>query len=173
MDANLPVNFVSDDHLFNVSIIEPNRRNISPGCLNILYILCFMVCLDCGPDEKKIVSVTSKYCSLQCGLRSGHFGQGVFVDNLLSYFLNNPAYRVTLVYTDEKSVTAPLLKIKEHVSILLIPSLIGQQLLSGELQPAQQYNAVLFEGIVYEQLRTLEKPIFWVNSIDFINVCRE
>ena len=110
---------------------------------------------------------------MQCGLRSGHFWQGIFVDNLLSYFLNNPAYRVTLVYTDEKSVTAPLLKIKAHISILLIPSLIGQQLRSGELQPAQQYNAVLFEGIVYEQLRTLEKPIFWVNSIDFINVCRE
>lgn len=110
---------------------------------------------------------------LQCDQRSGHFGQGSFVNVLLPLFREDKDIRLVVVKTDSMRVSKPLIDKVNGFETLLIPSLIGTQRLTGESLPAQQYYAAQLTGILYEHLREKPNLIFWVNTIDYLNVCKE
>jgi glycosyltransferase involved in cell wall biosynthesis len=117
--------------------------------------------------------MTKNVVLLQCAQRSGHFGQGSFVKALLPYFINDKTVSLTIVKTDALDIAQPQLEKVDGVDTILIPQLIGSQLLTGEAAPAQQYYSVKLAGILYEFFRNKPNLIFWVNTIDYLNVCIE
>lgn len=109
----------------------------------------------------------------QCDQRSGRFGQGSFVNALLPLFLNDENINVVIVKTDSLRIYKPLMDTEDGLETLLIPSLLGSQRLTGESLPSQRYYATQVAGILYEYLREKINIVFWINTIDYLNVCRE
>jgi glycosyltransferase involved in cell wall biosynthesis len=109
----------------------------------------------------------------QCDQRSGRFGQGSFVNVLLPLFIRDENLNVVIVKTDSIRISKPLMDKEDGLETLLIPSLLGLQRLTGESLPAQQYYATQLAGILYEYLHKKTNLVFWINTIDYLNVCRE
>ncbi|QHT66796.1 glycosyltransferase [Rhodocytophaga rosea] len=108
-----------------------------------------------------------------CGLRSGHFGQGAFVNSLLPYFKTKANTSITLIKTDCDGISAVFSYVEEGMNILAIPHLPNIPMLTGENHPVQKAYAQQIIGIIYPFLKDKPNLLFWVNSIDYLNVSYE
>lgn len=106
-----------------------------------------------------------------CQNRTGHFGQGSFVDSILpSLEEDNNNYRIILVKTDVRNITFVNYIETDKKSIIEIPVFPGINQLTGENTIIQSNYAKYIISVIYQYLFKIDKLIFWANSIDYYNL---
>ena len=108
-----------------------------------------------------------------CGLRTGQFGQGTFIQRLLPYFKSRPDITVTLIKTDSDDIAAISHDKEDDMDIIAIPQIQKTAVLTGENNPMQKVYAQRIIGIIYPYLKDKTDLLFWVNSIDYLNLSYE
>lgn len=108
-----------------------------------------------------------------CGLRTGQFGQGTFIQSLLPYFKSRPDITVTLIKTDADDIAAISHDKEGDMEIIAIPRIQKTAVLTGENNPMQKAYARRIIGIIYPYLKDKTDLLFWVNSIDYLNLSYE
>jgi hypothetical protein len=105
-----------------------------------------------------------------CGLRTGHFGQGTFIQNLLPYFKKRPDILITLIKTDCSGIAKVVDYKEDGVEIMALPRMQKGMMLTGENNPAQKMYSQRIIGMIYPYLKDKANLLFWANSIDYLNV---
>lgn len=106
-----------------------------------------------------------------CGLRTGHFGQGTFIHSLLPYFKTRLDITVTLIKTDCDDISEISSYKEDGTDIIAIPHLSNRIVLTGQNNPVQKTYAQRIIGIIYPYLKDKTNLLFWVNSVDYLNLC--
>ncbi len=108
-----------------------------------------------------------------CGLRTGHFGQGAFISRLLPFFKSQPGVSITMIKTDVDSLSGVSVQEENGIRIIAIPHSPNGPMLTGENHPLQHAYARQVIGTIYSYLKDEANLLFWVNSIDYLNVAVE
>lgn len=108
-----------------------------------------------------------------CGLRTGHFGQGAFVNSFLSYFKTRPDISLTIIKTDCINIPSVTYSKEDNVDIISVPRSQNLPMLTGEDNEMQKTYARQVINNLSRFLQNKSDLLFCVNSIDYLNVCAE
>ena len=108
-----------------------------------------------------------------CEKRTGHFGQGSFTKALLTYFKTRAYINVTLIKTDCDDIAKVFTHLEDGITVIAVPRLTPDSMLIAANQPFQKIYAQRIVGTIYPYLKDKSNLLFWVNSIDYLNVFYE
>ncbi|AWW31236.1 hypothetical protein DN752_14505 [Echinicola strongylocentroti] len=110
---------------------------------------------------------------LYCGQRTGNFGAGSHIGSLLPFIKKESNIRFMVIQTDDKEAEKVGMEKIDGVDVLRIPQPENKLFLASTQDPIFKIYAKRLVEIIYPYVRGIENPIFWVNSIDYLNVCFE
>lgn len=108
-----------------------------------------------------------------CGLRTAHFGQGTFIDSLLPLFKNRDDLILTIIKTDCPDISTISHGYEDGMEMVSVPPLQRGAILTGDNSILQKAQAQRLIGIIYPYLKNKNPLLFWVNSIDYLNLTCE
>lgn len=108
-----------------------------------------------------------------CGQRTGHFGAGSHIGSLLPYIKREENIRLLVIRTDDKEAETVSFEKENGMEVLCIPQPENKLFLTCSQDQIQKTYAKRLVEIIYPYIKDLENPLFWVNSIDYLNVCFE
>lgn len=108
-----------------------------------------------------------------CAARSGHFGQGTFVNTVLSFVKPQENIKVTIINTDSREAKEVTTRVEDDIEYIIIPSPENKLNLNTEDNIIQRSYARRIIDISLPYIEKKENIVFWVNSIDFLNVAEE
>ncbi len=108
---------------------------------------------------------------LYCGVRTGHFGAGSHISNLLPAFKKaEEDFSLYIIKTDDKSAGTVYEDKEEGFSVLHIPQPENKLYLTVSQDLVQKTYAKRLVEIIYPFIKDKEHPIFLINSIDYLNI---
>ncbi len=108
---------------------------------------------------------------LFCGVRTGHFGAGSHIVNLLPAFEKaKEDFSLYIIKTDDKSAVTVYEDKDEGFSVLHIPQPENKLYLTVSQDLVQKTYAKRLVQIIYPFIKDKEDPIFLINSIDYLNM---
>ena len=111
---------------------------------------------------------------LFCPVRTGHFGQGTFVETVLSFVRKQKLGKVTIISTDvEGGGIEVSVKNIEGLEHIIIPRPETGKTLTTRNERSQLIYARRIVDIIYRYLSDRGRLVFWFNSIDFLNVAEK
>lgn len=125
-----------------------------------------------SPDrytEIKTKENTQKLVLMHCGHRTTNFEQATFINNLLYFF--EPTVNILLVKTDSSEAKKVSFKKEGNIEILTIPNQENGLFLSAGDTAIQKEYAQKIVNILLPYLKGQPGITFWVNSVDYLNVC--
>lgn len=109
-----------------------------------------------------------------CAARTGHFGQGTFVQTVLDFVKKQHNIKVTIIKTDlQENITEVTYQSDNNIDYLLIPSPQNGITVRGWEGIVQETYARRIIDISANYLSEKENLIFWVNSVDYLNIAKE
>ncbi|WEK33549.1 MAG: glycosyltransferase [Candidatus Pseudobacter hemicellulosilyticus] len=106
-----------------------------------------------------------------CALRTGHFGQKTFVDRVISFFREDPGIDITIIHTDSTASRELTIVKEDGITNLLVPAPENKMHINALQDQFQKKYAHRLLDILFPYVRNLPNVVFWVNSIDYLNVC--
>ncbi|UCS95062.1 glycosyltransferase [Echinicola marina] len=108
-----------------------------------------------------------------CGQRTGNFGAGSHIGSLLPFIKEERSIRFIVIQTDDKDAERVGFEKIDGVEVLRIPQPENKLFLASAQDFIQQTYAKRLVEIIYPYIKEIDNPVFWVNSIDYLNVCFE
>lgn len=116
-----------------------------------------------------IINLVLFYCSA----RTGHFGQGTFVNTVLSLVGDQENIKVTIINTDARDVQEVTFIAGREMDKIKIPCPENGLMLNTRGNIIQKAYARRIVDISVNYLQEKDNIVFWFNSIDFLNVAAE
>lgn len=108
---------------------------------------------------------------LFCPVRTGHFGQGTFVETVLSFVRKQKHVKITIISTDvEGGGMEVSVENREGMEHIVIPRPENGITLTTRNERFQLMYARRITDIIARYLSGRGHLVFWFNSIDFLNV---
>lgn len=105
-----------------------------------------------------------------CQLRTGHFGAGTHINQLLPFLKQQADMQVTVIKTDCLQLREVEHTTEENIEIISIPQPENKFYLHSEDTDLQRTYATRLMHIIYPFLYRKGKLVCWVNSIDYLNI---
>ncbi len=109
---------------------------------------------------------------LYCDNRTGHFGMGSHIYNVLHYLKQVPDMKITIVKTDSSSSGCRQYVDDNHIEVIEIPQPENKIVLFGNDSPLQIAYAQRIADVLYRYLKDKSNVVLWSNTIDNLNLCR-
>lgn len=110
---------------------------------------------------------------LYCGVRTGNFGAGSHIHNLIEFFRKQENMDLSLIKTDDRETDYLNWGREDNISVLRLPQPENKLYLTASPDLIQKTYARRLVEIIYPYIRDNENPIFLVNSIDYLNLAME
>lgn len=122
-------------------------------------------------EEKLYTDPPVNLVLLYCPTRSGHYGLGTHIGNLVPFLQKQPNIKLTIVKTDDINSTEINCEFNNNTTFINIPSAQHKQQIATFDNLFQKRYGDRIAQIIEFHLNDKENLLFWVNSIDYLNVC--
>jgi glycosyltransferase involved in cell wall biosynthesis len=108
---------------------------------------------------------------LYCPIRNGHYGLGSHIGHVVSFLKIQRGIRLTIIKTDDRNSEEIHSSIIDGIQTISLPTPEHKIALSSQDNLIQKRYATRIAEILDFHLQDKRNLLFWVNSIDYLNVC--